>query len=56
VKNKKTSIFQLHIVLNIFLALAAWSTYRMVSSPPATEEAGAMGRVIESRQGLGGRF
>jgi hypothetical protein len=33
------------------IALAAWSTYLVLSSPPDTEETGAMGRVIESRHG-----
>jgi hypothetical protein len=32
---------------------ATWSTYIVVSSPPATEETGAMGRDIESRLGIG---
>jgi hypothetical protein len=31
------------------VALVAWS-------PPATEETGAMGREIESRQGMSGSF
>jgi hypothetical protein len=30
--------------------LADWSTYMVVSSPPATEETGAFGRQIEFRQ------
>jgi hypothetical protein len=34
-------------------ALSAWYTYIVVSYPPATEEIGAMGREIESRQGIG---
>jgi hypothetical protein len=31
-------------------ALAVWSTYIVVLSPPATEETGAMDREVESRQ------
>jgi hypothetical protein len=30
-----------------------WRRYLLVSSPPATEENEAMGREIESRQGIG---
>jgi hypothetical protein len=30
-----------------------WRRGHVVSSPPATEETGAMGREIESRQGAG---
>jgi hypothetical protein len=30
-----------------------WRRGLVVSSPPATEETGAMGREIESRQGIG---
>jgi hypothetical protein len=30
-----------------------WSTYIVLSSTPATEEIGAMGREIESRRGIG---
>jgi hypothetical protein len=31
------------------IALAAWSMYVVVSSPPATEEIGAMGREIKKK-------
>jgi hypothetical protein len=43
----------LYINANKFLlnvVLVAWSTYIVVSAPPATEEIGALGREIESRQ------
>jgi hypothetical protein len=35
------------------LKTLAWRRGLVVSSPPATEETGAMGREIESRQGIG---
>jgi hypothetical protein len=33
-----------------------WRSGLVVLSPPATEETGAMGREIESRQGIGWKF
>jgi hypothetical protein len=36
-----------------FCPMEEWSTYIVVASPPATEWTGAMGREIESLQGVG---
>jgi hypothetical protein len=35
------------------MEIAAWRRGLVVSSPPAIEEIGAMGREFESRQGMG---
>jgi hypothetical protein len=37
----------------MFYVVLPWRRGLVVSSPPTTEETGAMGREIESRQGMG---
>jgi hypothetical protein len=40
----------------IFLKICPWQRGLGVTSPPTTEEIGAMGHEIESRQSIGGCF
>jgi hypothetical protein len=36
-----------------YIELTPWRRDLVVSSPPTTEETGAMGREVESRKGIG---
>jgi hypothetical protein len=53
--NDKMSKFRLYVprLENVHFLSMTWRLGLVVSSPPATEETGAMGREIESRQGIG---